>query len=90
MPASLRKSAWRRAPAAVLITACLLAAGCDRGGSEAELVASAQSFFDKRDYAAASIQLKSITLPGVTVSLPARIQPEYWLLPAPLTVSSGR
>lgn len=59
MPASLRKSAWRRAPAAVLITACLLAAGCDRGGSEAELVASAQSFFDKRDYAAASIQLKS-------------------------------
>ena len=38
----------------------------------------------------ASIQPKSMTLPGVTVSRPLFIHPGYWLLPVACTVSSGR
>ncbi len=44
--------------AACLATAALTLAGCS-GNSEADLVTSAQQFIDKKDYAAAVIQLKS-------------------------------
>ncbi|MDP1649759.1 MAG: PEP-CTERM system TPR-repeat protein PrsT [Rubrivivax sp.] len=43
----------------LLASACLLAACSSSGGSDADMVASAQTYIEKQDYGAAVIQLKS-------------------------------
>ena len=48
----------RRHGAALALVAALLAGACSQGSSEKDLLASARSYFDKKDYAAATIQLK--------------------------------
>jgi putative PEP-CTERM system TPR-repeat lipoprotein len=54
-------STWRRCRVLATASLALVLAlgGCDRGPDEQQLLASAQTFFDKKDYAAAAIQLKS-------------------------------